>query len=50
MTFSKKSNPGKTKDGEFKISVSTEDIDKIDEKIKSIGVESEKGKTDEDYE
>jgi len=50
MTISKKSKPGKTKDDEFKISISTEDIDKIDEKIKGSGVEPEKGETDEDYE
>jgi len=50
MTISKKSKPGKTKDDEFKISISTEDINKIDEKINDIGVESEKGKTDEDSE
>ncbi len=50
LTLSKKSKPGKTKDDEFKISISTEDINKIDEKIKDIGVESEKGKTDEDSE
>ena len=50
LTLSKKSKPGKTKDDEFKISISTEDINKIDEKIKGIGVEPEKGKTDEDYE
>ena len=48
--MSKKSKPGKTKDDEFKISLSTEDIDKIDEKINDIEVESEKGKTDEDSE
>ncbi len=34
MTISKKSKPGKTKDDEFKISISTEDIDKIDEAIR----------------
>ena len=50
MTISKTSKPGKTKDDEFKISISTEDINKIDEKINDIGVESEKGKTDEDSE
>lgn len=37
-----------TKDGEFKISLSTEDIDKIDEEIKNI--ENDYGKTlDEPY-
>ena len=50
MTISKKSKPGRTKDAEFKISLSTEDIDKIDEKIRDIEDESEKGKTDEDSE
>ena len=50
MTLSKKSKPDKTKDAEFKISISTEDINKIDEKIRDIEVESEKRKTDEDFE
>jgi len=40
MTLSKKSKPDKTKNAEFKISISTEDIDKIDEKIRDIEVES----------
>ena len=44
MTISKKSKPDRTKDDEFKISLSTEDIDKIDEKIRDIENESEKGK------
>ena len=50
MTISKKSKPGRTKDDEFKISLSTEDIDKIDEKIREIEDESEKQETDEDPE
>jgi len=36
------SKPSVTKDVEFKISLSTEDIDKIDEKIRNIEDDSEK--------
>jgi len=49
MTISKKSKPGRTKGAEFKSSLSTEDIDKIDEKIRDIEDESEKEKRDKDY-
>ena len=48
MTISKKIKPGRTKDAEFKISLSTEDIDKIDEKIRDVEDESEKGMIDEE--
>jgi len=46
--MSKKSKPDRTKDDEFKISLSTEDIDKIDEKIRDVEDESEKGMIDEE--
>ncbi len=42
MTKEQNSKPGITKDAEFKISLSTEDIDKIDEKIRNIEDDSEK--------
>jgi len=42
LTKEQNSKPGITKDAEFKISLSTEDIDKIYEKIKDIEDDSEK--------
>ena len=42
MAKEQNSKPSVTKDVEFKISLSTEDIDKIDEKIRNIEDDSEK--------